>query len=162
MRAKKYICTCILFCALLLCGSAVVVFAKDGAVKDNGEYQYKKANRYSYSVWTGEQTIDCGDGICLLKYLGDQEDVTVPDEIDGKPVVVIAWGCFKENVALQKVTIPETVKFVSGFQKCTNLSEVNLTEGVLEIGDDAFHGCTSLEKIDMPDSVVAIGSGSTY
>ena len=121
MRAKKYFCACILFCALVLCGTTLVVSAKDGAVKDNGEYRYRELNRNDdYRVYTGKQYIDCEDGICLMKYLGDREDVTVPDEIDGKPVVVIADGCFNENAALQKVTVPETVKFLQGFQKCTS------------------------------------------
>lgn len=138
----------------------VTVRAKDDTEKSNGEYRYKEVGSpYPYKVKAGDTFIECGDGICLIKYLGDAAEVVVPGEIDGKPVTVIDSGCFSGNETVTRVEIPESVTWLDGFNECSNLKDIKLSNGVKVIGVFAFENCTSLEKIDLPDSVICIGAG---
>ena len=161
MRAKRYIMACVLFCTLLICGSTVIASAEENNEKNNGEYRYKEVERpYPYKVKVGDTYIECGDGICLVKYLGDEAEVVVPSEIDGKPVTVIGSGCFSGNQTITRVEIPESVTWLDGFNDCSNLADIKLSNGVKVIGVFSFENCGSLEKIDLPDSLVCIGAGS--
>lgn len=154
MRAKRYIMACVLFCTLLICGSTVIASAEENNEKNNGEYRYKEVERpYPYKVKVGDTYIECGDGICLVKYLGDEAEVVVPSEIDGKPVTVIGSGCFSGNQTITRVEIPESVTWLDGFNDCSNLADIKLSNGVKVIGVFSFENCGSLEKIDLPDSV---------
>lgn len=64
-------------------------------------------------------------------------ELTIPAEIDGKPVTAI------KNTA---------------FFGCHSLASVVIPEGVTSIGDQAFHSCTNLSKIVIPASVTSIGN----
>lgn len=161
MRAKRYIMACVLFYTLLICGSTVIASAEENNEKNNGEYRYKEVERpYPYKVKVGDTYIEYGDGICLVKYLGDEAEVVVPSEIDGKPVTVIGSGCFSGNQTITRVEIPESVTWLDGFNDCSNLADIKLSNGVKVIGVFSFENCGSLEKIDLPDSLVCIGAGS--
>lgn len=74
-------------------------------------------------------------GISVALY-GDDAEVVVPSEIDGKKVVDIY--CFGYNSTLISVVIPE---------------------GVKSIGDYTFSEATALESVVIPDSVTSIGHG---
>ena len=158
---KGKVMACILFCALLICGAKVVLYAEDGNKKSNGEYIYKDAeSKDGYRAKVGSSVIECTDGICLLQYIGDQAEVKVPDEIDGKPVTVIGIGCFSGNKTITRVEIPESVTWLDGFNDCSNLTDIKLSNGVKVIGVFSFENCESLKKINLPDSLVCIGAGS--
>ena len=59
---------------------------------------------------------------------------------------------------LQKVILPNSVTSIGAgvFKGCFNLTEINLEEGLLEIGADAFAYCASLSTITVPSSVMSI------
>lgn len=66
-------------------------------------------------------------------------ELTIPAEIDGKPVTAI------KNTA---------------FFGCHSLASVVIPAGVTSIGDQAFHSCTNLSKVTIPASVTSIGNGA--
>ena len=66
-------------------------------------------------------------------------ELTIPSEIDGKPVTAI------KNTA---------------FFGCHSLASVVIPAGVTSIGDQAFHSCTNLSKVTIPASVTSIGNGA--
>ena len=43
-----------------------------------------------------------------------------------------------------------------------DISNINLPEGLMYIGDDAFYGCENLTNISIPDSVMNIGENAFY
>lgn len=88
----------------------------------------------SYDGFTYE---DNGDGVTITDYTGSGTDITIPTEIDGKPVTAIG------NQA---------------FFNCSNLTGIKIPEGVTAIGDQAFQLCTSLKSIEIPASVTTIGT----
>lgn len=62
-----------------------------------------------------------------------------------------------------KAATPTTYKIPNyAFESCSNLNEIKIPEGVLEIGIGAFMFCNSLSEITIPSTVVAIGSQAFY
>jgi hypothetical protein len=59
---------------------------------------------------------------------------------------------------LTEYTVESGVKVIGAvFESCTNLSSINLPEGLEEIGAEAFEGCSALETIALPSTVKTIG-----
>ena len=110
-----------------------------------------------------------------------QGAITIPSQIDGKPVTSIGRYAFRycidltsitipnsvtsigssafENCSLTSITIPDSVTSIgaAAFQYCVSLTSVTIGNGVTSIGDSAFGGC-SLTSITIPDSVTSIGN----
>jgi len=125
-----------------------------------------------------------GDSITIVKYNGDDEELVIPDTMDGLSVTVIGEGAFKENETLKSVVISDNVILIdkAAFRKCTELESVQFGESVEEIGegsfsacqnlkqvivnnnlrvikDSAFSSCDKLTTLDLPESVESIGTG---
>lgn len=94
----------------------------------NGEYEYD---------------IYVNDTVSITKYLGDDEEVTVPAEIDGVKVASIGL---------------DAVSFIGAFQNCGSIVSVIIPEGIEFINDNAFSGCHALESVSIPASVSGIGN----
>lgn len=122
--------------------------------------------------------IEYSDHITLTKYLGEDSNVKIPDEIDEKPVTSIGVSCFSRNNKIEKVTIGNNVRNIrycafyncpslkkvefgknvkildrSSFSTCKNLTEVIVNEGVTDLSYRSFGNCTSLKKINLPNSI---------
>ncbi|MBQ0018891.1 MAG: leucine-rich repeat domain-containing protein [Clostridiales bacterium] len=121
------------------------------------------------------------NSITIDKYTGTAERVTVPAEINGKPVIAIKGKAFSGNPDikevklpdslieigkcafkdcsfLKKINIPDGVKILEDgtFQNCIALYDVGLGLGLESIREKAFSGCTSLDIVLLPDSVTVI------
>ena len=111
----------------------------------------------------------------LHGYLGNEETVTLPSDINGnsyairefrgaKHVIIpdgvtsidgnAFWGCS----SLTSITIPDSVTNIGlgAFFNCSSLTSITIPDSVTGIGADAFSGCTSLASITIPDSVTSI------
>lgn len=105
--------------------------------------------------------IENGGAVRIKKYVGNDTIVTVPSEVEGKPVWYIGEAFYK-NTTVRKVVLPEGVKVVSGFDGCTNLMEINIPQGVVKIDNFAFANCEKLKKIDLPKGLLEIGDFAFY
>ena len=95
--------------------------------------------------------------ISIKDYKGSSENVEIPDNFDGFPVVSIGQNAFqKEDVV--SVTIPDSVTYIGwgAFSSCSKLKSVVIGKSVETISESAFSYCESLEKIVIPDSVKKI------
>lgn len=93
--------------------------------------------------------------IRIIKYHGDEEDVTVPKEIDGKPVTIIGGNAFSSIEGARKtksITMESVITIEGGgaFAYCGDLVSVSMPN-VTSIGEDAFQYCSGLTSLDMPN-----------
>ncbi|MBQ5331683.1 MAG: hypothetical protein J6K92_00255, partial [Oscillospiraceae bacterium] len=67
-----------------------------------------KYGDFTYSVYK--------DGnISLNNYSGKEENIVLPSEIDGKPVVSIGEACFYFVTTVKTVEIPESIKYIERY-----------------------------------------------
>ena len=94
------------------------------------------------------------------KYSGD---LSIPStiEYEGEVYSVTSIGsAFNGCTDLTSIEIPEGVTSIGNyaFRGCTSLTSIEIPSSVTSIGDDAFRGCTSLTSIGMANSVSYIGA----
>lgn len=82
-----------------------------------------------------------GTGIRITKYIGTSQNVVVPTEIDGLPVISL------------KETLEEGSQIYKGPFACSNVQTVVLPEGLQSIGSSAFVDCSQLTQVTFPKSL---------
>ena len=102
--------------------------------------------------------------ISIKDYKGSSENVEIPDNFDGFPVVSIGEKAFQNKGSLVSVTIPDSVTLIDwyAFESCSKLKSVVIGKSVETISKYAFSDCESLEKIVIPDSVKIIKESAFY
>lgn len=99
----------------------------------------------------------CIKGV-ITNYIGDNEDVIIPNRINGVDVVGIEYGAFFLNDNLRSITIPDEVTEIGScaFYGCENLKSIQMPKGVTQIGSYAFYDCKSLTSILIPEGLTKI------
>lgn len=89
-------------------------------------------------------------GTILLKYLGSESRVAVPEGITR-----IAEEAFAGNEAVDRVLLPDSVREIGAeaFRDCLLLQTILLPEGLERIGPGAFENCVKLIRIHLPRGV---------
>lgn len=87
---------------------------------------------------------------------------TLTDVTIGDCVTRIPDHCFSYCRGLKTISIPDNIKYFSGFDYCSGLTSITIPENVTEIGHEAFYGCKGLTSITIPDNVTEIGSYAFY
>ena len=84
--------------------------------------------------------------------------ITIPSEIDGKPVTYIGYNAFYGCTGLTSITIPNSVTYIghNAFWYCSGLTSITISDSVTSIGYGAFERCTGLTSITIPNSVTSI------
>lgn len=107
-----------------------------------------------YTVTNGEVTI--------TRYAGTDEAVTVPAEIDGKPVTVIGDGAFTVSKA-KNIQLPKSITKIGmmAFMGSTD-AIINLTDlkNLTYIGAYAFVDTGLSGDLVLPEAVTEIGAGA--
>lgn len=140
-----------------------------------GDTSYKNERihyRYCYLSEDGLYWYTLADDkATLIRYFGDEEEITVPTQIDGYPVTAIGiWeyparknsytydGVYEGAVA-KKITVPGTVKKLYGacLSGCENLEVLILEEGIEELGSWMLSG-SKVKEVVIPGTVTDLGS----
>lgn len=110
--------------------------------------------RYKYDPET--------DGIEIVKYIGGEREVVIPDEIDSTPVTIIGDKAFYKNKEIRSITISDSVIKIgeSAFAYCDQPNILSLGANVEMIGDEAFFMCSAKETIIFPESLKIIGDSA--
>ena len=97
--------------------------------------------------------------ITITGYTGNDADIEIPEEIDGKRVTEIGKSAFESCYNLISVKISNGVTSIgdSAFENCGNLTSIEIPNSVTSIRKEAFEWCTDLTSIRIPDSVTSIG-----
>ena len=95
-------------------------------------------------------------GITITSYSGEESDLTLPDEIDGKPVTALESSAFENCQSLIHVTFPDSVTEIPAncFKNCINLETIT-APSVKKVGLSAFEGTKLIQK----DGFVIVGDG---
>lgn len=89
------------------------------------------------------------------RYFGPTE-ISIPDKIDGKPVVSISNGAFSET-QITKIQMPSTITSIDNNAfKASPIESVTFSNNITEIGDNAFQ-YTNLKEITLPNKLTTIG-----
>lgn len=115
------------------------------------------------------------DSAIITQYNGEDEEIVVPDKIDGHKIVRIGNKAFSSNPRddrekylrlkkLKKVTLPNSLISIgkSAFYNCSNLVEISVPDSVKYISDSAFSGCDSLSKLDLPKGLIYLGEYALF
>ena len=87
-------------------------------------------------------------------------ELVIPSTYLDEPVTGVASSAFSDNKNLMKIVIPKSVKTIGAAAfEYSGLLEVAFSEGLEEIGQDAFVGC-KMNKIDLPESLKTIGESA--
>ena len=83
--------------------------------------------------------------ITILKYVGSEKVVLVPDEIGGCPITHIADAAFENNLTLEKVFLPNSLESIGwfAFRGCIALCEVQAPQSLSQIEYGAFENCNT-------------------
>lgn len=139
------------------------------------------------SSWTGNwEGFTLGikkNEVEIIKYVGTDSEVVIPDTILDLPVTslgsasfmnstitsivigynvtVIKTDCFKQCRILSSVTIPDSVTAIEpcAFMLCSSLESITLPNRITKIEQLVFYGARLL-SITIPDSVTSIGESA--
>ncbi len=94
-------------------------------------------------------------GSILLKYLGNESRVVVPEG-----VVRIAEEAFAGNEGVDRVILPDSVETIGAgaFRDCLVLQSVNFPARLGHIGTGAFENCVKLLRAPLPEGLTEVGA----
>lgn len=148
MKRVHYLKMCMVFALLFAVGA--IFFRADTAKADtDGLWEYRKGS---------------GNKVTVTGFGGADQDVQIPDRIQGAEVVAISDSCFEKNTRMQSVFIPDTVTAIGSdaFRGCTNLVQVTGMANVTTIGNAAFFGNAKLEQAALGTALKEISSRAFY
>ena len=98
------------------------------------------------------------NSITITKYTGQEENVTIPEEIDGRPVIELGDNSFENCKSLSTIQFPDNLEVIGSFAflGCNNLKDVQLLEGLKRIGYSAFTS-PLITSITIPSTVKELG-----
>ena len=98
--------------------------------------QYRSGQRWSGNYW---YTVE-NEEVTITGYIGIATDLTIPDTINGMPVVAIGINAFENGATLKSITIPDSVVMIDtfAFSGCDVLERITLGRGVKIINDYSF------------------------
>lgn len=122
-----------------------------------GMYSYAETqtlNDFEYTV--------SGNTVTLVSYTGKDAEPVIPVSIGGRKVTAIGPECFRGNVKVIRIKVPEGITEIGdyAFEACSAATELSLPSTLKKIGKGAFSGDAMLEKIVIPDSVSSIDDGA--
>lgn len=119
--------------------------------------EYESYNADSYTEFFEYQEYK-SYGIEITRYKGfDQQEVLVPERINGKPVIKIGDDVFS-SCNLKKVILPNTLLEIGKYAfSISKIENIILPNSLKTIECGAFYGC-SLTEIQLPPSLKSIGT----
>lgn len=101
----------------------------------------------------GEATYVDGEELPYFGYHAQLETFVLPKGIKSTIEGDEFETGLSDSEMLKHLILPEGLKTVEGFGSCPNLKEIELPEGLEEIGSNAFSGCTAITAVRIPASV---------
>lgn len=146
-KPTKYIIMIVGMCIVMLVVIGVLIgFFRTDLKSDNGDIETAATSeKVPISVAI--------DGINYCCYESSMTAEVTQSSVSGS--VVIPATIEVEGEIYQVTSIGEWA-----FNGCSNMTSVELPDGLLSIGRSAFHQCYGLINVEMPKSIVSIGKGA--
>lgn len=99
-----------------------------------------------------------GQEATVIKYIGSESTVKLPEKINNYVVNTIGERAFQSCLSLTEIEIPDSVEEIgdSAFQNCGSLTEVTGGRRLKKIGYEAFEYCRKLESITLYPTITSI------
>lgn len=126
----------------------------------------------NYDLWTSYLPENGGrfryrpgkDGVIIDGYDGNAGEISVPSQIDGRPVTEIGSHAFYDNgLNIIKIRFPETVRRIDSYamEFCVCLKDVEFSEGLEYLGSNVF-SATQVLSCRVPTTVRDIMDAGEY
>lgn len=101
-----------------------------------------------------EFVIDDNGCAVLTGYTGSASEVTIPGTVNGYTVTAIGSSVFKGNKTIEKIVLADSITTIgsSAFYQ-SSLCEIQWSQNIAVIGDEAFRNCNFLSNLVLPASV---------
>ena len=162
--------------AFYCCYSLIEVINKSSLNIVAGSYDYGYVGCYAKYIITDESQsylknvddfifYDDGTDIYLVKYIGNDTEITLPEYDGGKEYSIYEYACYNDKIT--SVIMPDSVTSIGScaFYKCTSLTSIEIPNSVTSIGKGAFYNCTSLTNISFNGTIMqwkAISKGAEW
>ncbi len=102
------------------------------------------------------------DYVSIRGYSGNETEIIIPEEIEGRPVKYIGSYAFENNKKIKKIILPDTLVTIGlrAFSGCTNLEAVKFSQNLKGISDEAFMSCENLKEVILPDSLAEVATNA--
>ena len=145
---------------------AVIAAAFCFGMNTEESYAIQGTTEDGFTYTDGQGFLEPGyTGVCIYKYTGDAENIVVPSEIQGVPVVQVGYDTggmggkvFSDDRAnLKSIVFPDSVKVIrdNTLWSCNKCSSITLPEHLEILGDGAL-GYTAIESIELPSTLTRI------
>ena len=95
----------------------------------------------------------------LATYNTAGDTLVIPETVNGKPVTGLMPRAFEDFDKIVGIELPDGLVAIGddAFFGCKALTKVTFGTKVITIGDRAFQGCASLPSITVPEGVATMG-----
>lgn len=106
--------------------------------------------------------------IKIIKYMGNDKNIVVPDYIEGLPVTQLAPYCFSyytnnhhsnpECFYIESVQLPDSIEYIgiNAFEDCRYLHTINIPKNLWRLEENVFKSCKSLKELDFSHGITGI------
>lgn len=143
MKGKKILSLALVMAMLL---SAILLVASCSSGLDDTKYAIISENNLTddglvYSVYENNTVLITGRQVGF-------DELIIPDEIRGYPVVEIGAEAFSGDEALVLLTIGKNVKIIgeNAFAECPLLARVQVSDALRKVDSGAFYACPRLAE----------------
>lgn len=100
----------------------------------------------------------------ITAYSGSTNSVTIPEKLDGHPVIAIADGVFAKHTEIVSLIFSEGLQTIgaNAFYSCHSIQSIILPHSLLSIGESAFEGCLSAYHVDIGSSLISLGDKAFF
>ena len=141
-----------------LCAIILVVLIMITSVNIPPETVKKVHAETTYISGEYEYTLNDDDEVTITKYTGSENNIHIPDKLDGYKVIGLGNSLFLNRKTIQSIEIPNTVQNIgSNVFSGTALSKLELPEQLKSIGDTILKGVKGVIEITIPEGVTEAG-----
>lgn len=100
--------------------------------------------------------------LSVTKYTGYEKTVVVPSAVGQIPVTEISASAFYNRSDLSYIEITYGIMKIGeyAFAHCSGLNDLVVPTSVTDIEDGAFYNCGGLETVELPDGITRIGDNA--